>query len=135
MRRFVGKVVRYAAGRITSSSTSHYLSGVVVTVNQHVDTTNAAGYYELVDIPVALNASVSASKEGYKTQSESVAIDEETRQDFSLEPAESEDDGSGTVTDETRPIGSTVYYYAITGLVGLLLVIAMIGVFMFARKR
>ncbi len=55
------------SGRVTSIEDDVLLEGVVVTVNQYEGITNSAGFYEIVDIPVTSNASVSASLEGYIT--------------------------------------------------------------------
>jgi len=55
------------SGRITSEADQSLLEGVIVTINQYQDTTNAAGYFEIVDMPVTSNASVSAVLNGYIT--------------------------------------------------------------------
>ncbi len=62
------------SGRVTSSSDASLLAGVIVTINQFVDTTNAAGFYEIADIPVTSNASFSASLDGYVTTYSTIQI-------------------------------------------------------------
>jgi protocatechuate 3,4-dioxygenase beta subunit len=127
-------------GIVSDAATGDPIADVLMTLAYHetvlTEYTDAEGRYTFTNVPICFCLKdISASKDGYKAQKESVAIDEETHQDFSLEPIEPEDEGSGVANGETRPVESTGYYYAITGLVGLLLVMAMIGVFMIARKR
>lgn len=55
------------SGRITAAADGALLEGVIVTVNQYEGMTNAAGYYQIEDIPVTSNASLSAELEGYVT--------------------------------------------------------------------
>ncbi len=59
--------VATVSGRISAEADGALLEGVVVSVNQFTGTSNAAGYYEIVNIPVTSNASVSAVLEGFIT--------------------------------------------------------------------
>ncbi len=57
--------VATVSGRVTTEATGALLEGVVVTINQYSGSSNAAGYYEIEDIPVTSNASVSAVLAGF----------------------------------------------------------------------
>lgn len=59
--------VATVSGRVTSKVDESPLESVVVSINQYEGITNAAGFYEIVDIPITSNASASASLEGYIT--------------------------------------------------------------------
>jgi|GEM_PF-2255125 len=54
-------------GRVTASLDGGFLAGAIVTLNDYVDTTNSAGYFEMENVQVTSNASISASLEGYYT--------------------------------------------------------------------
>ncbi len=127
-------------GVVTDAETGEPIPGALVTLEYHelvrTQLTDEDGRYTFTDVPICFCLKdVSVSKSGYEDRHASVGVSEMTTLDFALEPIEPENDRSETANGETRPIGSTAYYYALTGLVGLLLVIAMIGVFMIARKR
>lgn len=54
-------------GRVTAVADGAFLSDAIVTLNGYADTTNSSGYFEMLEIPVSSNASISASLEGYFT--------------------------------------------------------------------
>ncbi len=62
------------SGRVISEANGSLLSEVVVTINQYQDTTNAAGYFEIANIPITSNASVSAVLDGYITAYSTIDI-------------------------------------------------------------
>jgi len=63
------------SGLVTAAADDASLAGVVVTINQYTDTTNVAGFYQITDIPVISNASVSVVLSGYVTTFSVVDID------------------------------------------------------------
>jgi len=62
------------SGRISAEVDGALLEGVVVTINQFTGTSNAAGYYEIANIPVTSNASVSAVLAGFITAHTTINI-------------------------------------------------------------
>ena len=63
------------SGRITSASDGSLLEGAIVSLNNQVDTTNAAGYYELTNVSVSNNSTLTVVMAGYVTAYELVNVE------------------------------------------------------------
>jgi CBS domain-containing protein len=108
-------------GTVTDAATGEPIEGALVTLEYHdvsrTAVTDADGWFEFAEVDICrCMKALFASKDGYETWSEMVAIDGDTVMDIALEPVDGPDDPNtgtlkGTVTDAAtgEPIeGATV---------------------------
>jgi protocatechuate 3,4-dioxygenase beta subunit len=78
-------------GMVADVVTGEPVEGVMVTLEYHdtklVTTTDVKGWYDFTDVPICFcMKDLTVSKEGYESQTMSIAIDEETAQNVTLVP-------------------------------------------------
>ena len=107
----VGPTHGTLAGTVTDADTGEPIEGALMTLEYHgltrTQETDARGQYEFTNVPICFCLKdVTASKQGYDAQIQSVGVNANTIVDFALEPIDDGGDDpnsgilTGTVTDD-----------------------------------
>lgn len=131
-------------GIVKDAITDDPIPDVLMTLKYHdiirTELTDLNGWYTFTNVPICFCLkNISASKRGYESQYEYVAVSEITYVNFTLNPTpdDLDDSSSNFVSDKTdtgeTSIGSRSYLI-ITGLAGTI-VILMIGFYLFKIKK
>jgi hypothetical protein len=103
--------------------------------------TDSNGLYTFTDVPICFCLkNISASKRGYESQYQLVAVEEITYANFSLKPASSNDPkgepdiAPNGINEKGISVEQKDHHIALTGVIGIFLVFA-ICIYLYSIKR
>lgn len=150
-----GPTMGKLSGAVTDAATGEPIEGALVTLKYHEVTrtalTDAKGAYAFDDVPICFCLKqVSASKDGYETAFDAVAVDEDTRLFLALEPKPTDppkeeppikpDDGGtdsvpGVVGAKEGPLMSKGLAVTMAGIIGLSSLVGLVTFVLLSRRR